>query len=85
MGAVQKQLPSGNWTTEESKSGDLNIDADADNGKQIATVKAELVVPGVAVQDKVTGGWLVARWGRRYHYQHLVDPKAFLRCVGGAA
>ena len=85
MGAPEKQLPSGNWATEETKSDDLITDAAADNGKHIATVKAELVVPGVAAQDKVTGSWLVARWDGSYHCQHLIDREAFLRRVGGAA
>ena len=57
----------------------------SDDGKTIATIRAELAMRNFTVHDTVTGGWLVARWDRSHYCPHLIDLKAFLRRVGGGS
>ena len=53
------------------------------DGKRLATLRAQLALGGVVLQDADDGSFLVSRWGQSRALVNLEAVSAFLRQVGG--
>lgn len=58
------------------------VQADADEGKAEATLRAELAREGHQLHRLASGGWLVTRWGLCRELPSLHAVRTFARQVG---